>query len=120
MQDFSSYLQVHSSPFRCPFRSVPVSIPVHAGVHSGPFRCQFRSIPASISVHSSVHSGPFWCPFHCLFHCPFGSVSVSIPVRSGPFLYFHAPQFAYRPCSNRVFSKVFNVFSKCKALAEPK
>ena len=81
MQDFSSYLQVHSGPCRCPFRSVPVSIPVHAGVHSGPFRCPFRSmsvsIPVSISVHSRIHSGPF------------SSVPVSIPVHStvhsGPF-----------------------------------
>ena len=32
----------------------------------------------------------------------------------------HRGQFAYRPRSNRVFSKVFNVFSKCKALAEAK
>ena len=32
----------------------------------------------------------------------------------------HGGQFAYRPRSNCVFSKVFNVFSKCKALAEAK
>ena len=87
MQDFSSYLQVHSGPCRCPFRSVPVSIPVHSRIHSGPFQCPFGSVPVSIPVRSGpflsiplsipVRSGPF--------HCPFGSVPVSIPVRSGPF-----------------------------------
>ena len=32
----------------------------------------------------------------------------------------HGVQFAYRPRSNRDFSQSFNIFSKCKALAEAK
>ena len=122
MQDFSSYLQVHSGPCRCPFWSVPVSITVRSRVHSGPcrcpFRCQFRSIPASIPVHSSVHLGPFRCPFrsipvHSTVHSgPFRSIPLSMRVRSGPFLYFHAPFFNPLPAD-----KILD-WSKLKQIAD--
>ena len=123
MQDFSSYLQVHSSPFRCPFRSVPVSIPVsipvlsgvnsgHSRIHSGPFQCPFGSVPVSIPVHScpfhcpfqsiplnsTVHSGPFQCPFRF------------VPVHSGPFLYFHAP---FRKRKTNAGYQHFLLFPQC-------